>query len=123
LADQDEFQVYPSPVQDVIQPCGRWDYVRGCFVDRIARDRRFPPILPDQPIWNQFSLGGLLTMQAVSGAPRKAAVRGPLALKKESHHSFEGTACPSRDFYIPIHHFKFDYPHWEEVKKIVLRAP
>jgi hypothetical protein len=178
LADQDEFQAYPASIQDVIEACARWDYVRGCFVDRIARDGGFPPILAGQPIWDQYPLGGLLTMRILNGDPRKVvAVRGPLALKKGNHHAFEGTACPSRDFYIPIHHFKWtadvearlgqrakslkqggfpqfheserfveycglsggridlddpnlmiaecapDYPHWEKLKKIVLRAP
>lgn len=178
LADQDEFQIYPAAIQDVIRACGRWDYIRGCFVDRIARDGSFPEVLPDVPIWDQYPLGGLLTTQILGGDPRKVvSVRGPLALKKGNHHALEGTACPSRDFYIPIHHFKWtdglevrlgerakslkqggfpqwseserfveysrlsggridlddpnlmvaecdpDYPHWEKLKKMVLRAP
>lgn len=178
LADQDEFQVYPAAIQDVIQDCGRWDYIRGCFVDRIARDGRFPALLPEKPVWDQYPLGGMLTSQILRGDPRKVvAVRGPLTLKKGNHHAYEGTACPSRDYYIPVHHFKWtaglearlderakslqqggfqqwheserfveycrlsggriylddpnlwiaecapDYPHWERLKKMVLRAP
>lgn len=178
LADQDELQVYPAAIEDVIRDCGRWDYIRGCFVDRIAWDGSFPAAASDEPIWDQYPLGGLLTTQILGGDPRKVvAVRGPLVLKKGNHHALEGTACPSRDFYIPIHHFKWtagiearlgaraqslkqggfpqwyeserfveyhrlsegridledpnlliaecapDYPHWEKLKKMVLRAP
>jgi hypothetical protein len=178
LADQDELQVYPSAIEDVIRDCGRWDYLRGCFVDRIARDGSFPGVQPPVQIWDQFPLGGMLTVQILRGDPRKVvAVRGPLAIKKGNHHALEGRACPSRDVYIPIHHFKWtgglearlvhraetlkqggfpqwgesarfveyyrlsggrivlddlnlriaecnpDYPHWEELKKNVLRAP
>jgi hypothetical protein len=178
VADQDELQVYPAPIEDVVKSCGRWDYIRGCFVDRIARDGGFPSLLPDQPIWEQFPMGGAVTLQVLAGDPRKVvAVRGPIALKSGNHHAREGTGCPTREFYVPVHHFKWtaglearltkratvlkddgfpewgesarfvkycgltggkidlsdprlyigecapDYPHWEAIKKIVLRAP
>jgi len=62
----------------------------------------------DQPIWDQYPLGGLLTTQILHGDPRKVvAVRGPVPLKKGNHHAIEGIACPTRNFYIPIHHFKW----------------
>ena len=108
VADQDEFQVYPAPVHDVIRACGRYDTIRGCLVDRVARDGSFATLLAEQPIWDQYPLGGLLTTQILHGDPRKVvAVRGPVPLKKGNHHAYEGTACPTRDFYIPIHHFKW----------------
>jgi len=30
------------------------DYLRGCMIDRIARDGSFPPFVPEQPVWDQF---------------------------------------------------------------------
>jgi hypothetical protein len=108
LADHDEFQVYPAPIQDVIADCGRWDYIRGCMIDRIARDGSFPPLVDDRPVWEQFPLGGMLTPRILAGDPRKVvAVRGPVVLLPGNHHAIEGKPCPSRDYYIPIHHFKW----------------
>ncbi len=108
LADQDEFQVYPAPIQDVIAECGRWDYIRGCFVDRIARDGTLASFVPDRPVWDQYPLGGILTLKILQGDPRKVvAVRGPIVLKGGNHHALEGRGCPTRDCYIPVHHFKW----------------
>jgi hypothetical protein len=178
VADQDELQVYPAPIQEVIRDCARWDYIRGCFVDRIARDGSFPAVRPKETLWDQYPLGGMLTTQILGGDPRKVvAMRGPVPLKPGNHHALVGKACPTRDFYIPVHHFKWtaglamrlgaraesqkqcgfhewhesdrfveynrlsggrielddpnlsiaecapDYPHWEKLKKLVLRAP
>ena len=108
LADQDELQVYPAPIQDVIADCGRWDYIRGCMIDRLARDGGFPPLAREQPVWDQFPMGGALTPQILAGDPRKVvAVRGPVVLLPGNHHATEGKPCPTRDYYIPIHHFKW----------------
>jgi hypothetical protein len=105
------------------------------------------------------------------------AAKGPVPLKKGQHHAYSGRACPARQCYIPVHHFKWtgkalerlaaraialrrcgapqwtesarfieycrahdgriavadprlliaecapDYPHWETIKNIALRAP
>ena len=108
LADQDELQVYPAPLNDVIADCGPWDYLRGCFVDRIARDGGFPPVDPGKPIWEQFPLGGFITGLIGGGDPRKVvAVKGALRIRKGNHHAYEGRPVPSRQHYIPVHHFKW----------------
>ncbi len=179
LADQDELQVYPAPLADIFADCqgSGWDHVRGMFVDRLARDGGFPPV-QSRSIWKQFPLGAFLSAKVLTADPRKVvAVRGPVPLKKGQHHAMEGRAAPSRQYYIPVHHFKWtegiaqrlasraaqlreqgydqwqesalfleylrlaggrvnlvdpnlyigecvpEYPHWEAVKKIVLRAP
>lgn len=108
LADQDELQVYPANLPDVIADCRACDYIRGCFVDRIARDGGFPPVEPERPIWDQFPLGGFITGLIGGGDPRKVvAVKGALSIRKGNHHAYEGRACPSRQYYIPVHHFKW----------------
>jgi len=179
LADQDELQVYPAPLADIFADCNGvgWDHVRGMFVDRLARDGGFPPVQPGS-LWEQFPLGSFFSAKVLSADPRKVvAVRGPVPLKKGQHHALEGRAAPSRQYYIPVHHFKWtegiaqrlearaaqlreqgfdqwaesaqfleylrlaggrvnladpnfhigecapDYPHWEAVKKLALRAP
>jgi hypothetical protein len=108
LADQDELQVYPAPLHDVIADCGPWDFLRGCFVDRIARDGGFPSVDREKPIWEQFPLGGFITGLIGGGDPRKVvAVKGALPIRKGNHHAYEGRPCPSRQHYIPVHHFKW----------------
>jgi hypothetical protein len=107
LADQDELQVYPAGLRDVIADCGRWDYVRGCFVDRIGRGGLFPAVEAGT-IWDQFPLGGFITAMIGGGDPRKVvAVKGALPLRLGNHHALEGQPCPSRQYYIPVHHFKW----------------
>ncbi len=108
LADQDELQVYPASIPDVIAEFGQWDYLRGCFVDRLARDGGFPAVESGTSIWEQYPLGGFISPRILQADPRKVvAVRGPLAVKKGNHHAFEGRACPSRQCYLPVHHFKW----------------
>jgi hypothetical protein len=110
LADQDELQVYPGDLREILNECeGQgFDHVRGCFVDRLASDGRFPPIVPDQPIWDQFPLGGYLTYPILGGDPRKVvAAKGALPLMRGQHHAFGGRACPSRQCYAQVHHFKW----------------
>jgi hypothetical protein len=110
LADQDELQVYPDLLREVLNECDAqgFDYVRGCFVDRVAADGGFPPITPDRPIWDQFPMGGFLTYPILGGDPRKVvAVRGALPVMRGQHHTLSGRACPARQCYVQVHHFKW----------------
>ncbi len=77
LADQDELQVWPGSVTEILSDCDRggWDYVRGCFVDRIARDGGFPAVNPGQPLWDQFPLGSCISALALDADPRKGGRR------------------------------------------------
>jgi hypothetical protein len=84
------------------------DPVRG-QVEAIARafgceqDRRVQ-------IWDQFPLGGMLTVQILRGDPRKVAAAG------------EGSGSDSS---LPVDRpiVSAAGPHWQELKKNVLRAP
>ena len=44
VADDDELQVYPEPIEDIIKECERYGYsfVTGGFVDRIGKGGTFP---------------------------------------------------------------------------------
>ncbi len=55
LADQDELQMWPGEVSAILDDCERrgWDHVRGCMIDRLARDGGFPAVNPAAPIWDQ----------------------------------------------------------------------
>ena len=110
LADVDEFHKYPVDLRATIEECDRkgYDYIRGCFIDRIARDGRFPPLTTDRPIGEQFPLGATLTNPVLGADPRKVvAVKGALPLFKGQHHAIAGVACPARECYAQVHHFKW----------------
>ncbi len=109
LADQDEFQVYPANLREVIEECDAqgFDHIRGCFIDRIARDGSFPVTNPERPVWEQFPLGAYLS--PILGAdPRKVvALKGALPVVTGQHHTLAGRACPTRQYFVPVYHFKW----------------
>ena len=110
LADQDELQVWPGPVVEILNDCdsGGWDHVRGCFVDRHARDGGFPEVRLDHPLGDLFPLGSAFSAVVLDADPRKVvAAKGALPLKKGQHHAYAGRACPARQCYVPVHHFKW----------------
>jgi hypothetical protein len=94
----------------VIADCAAsgYDYLRGCFVDRIAADCGFPAVQAGFPIREQFPLGGFVSNSILGADPRKVvAVRGNLPVLRGQHHAAAGRACPTRLYYIPVHHFKW----------------
>jgi hypothetical protein len=109
LADQDEFQVYPGDLRSIVEDCDAqgFDHIRGCFIDRIARDGGFPATNPDQRVWDQFPLGAYLS--PILGAdPRKVvALKGALPVVTGQHHALAGRACPTRQYFVPVYHFKW----------------
>ncbi len=110
LADVDEFHRYPSDLRATLEECERegYDYVRGCFVDRIASDGRFPPVDPARPLGEQFPLGAYLSQPVLAADPRKVvAVKGALPIFKGQHHADAGVACPARRCFVQVHHFKW----------------
>lgn len=140
LADQDELQVWPGDVREILNDCerGGFDHVRGCFVDRLASDGGFPAVNPDAPIWDQYPLGSCISGIMLQSDPRKVvAAKGALPLKKGQHHAYVGRPYPSRECYVPIHHFKWTagvlerlaaraqmlrergFPHWTESARFV----
>ena len=44
IADDDQFQIYSKPINEIIQECEDhgWEFVRGVFIDRIGEDSSFP---------------------------------------------------------------------------------
>jgi len=140
LADQDEFHEYPRVVRDILAECERRGYhsLRGCFVDRIARDGGFPALDKERPLSEQFPLGAAITLQLLNGDPRKVvAARGPILIDRGQHRAREGKGCPTRQYFIPVHHYKWiagiterlarrvellrerGEPAWEESQRLV----
>ena len=110
LADHDELAHWPDGVVETIEYCDRqgYDYIRGCLVDRIARNGRFPVLRADEPLESQFPLGAFFANPVQGADPRKVvAVKGAVPLVKGQHHAKSGRACPTREHYLPVHHFKW----------------
>jgi hypothetical protein len=110
LADQDELQVYPMDLCDVINYCEQkgYDYIRGVVIDRISADGSFPELDNRRPIWEQFPLGGLITYAILGGGVRKVvAAKGRIPLVQGQHYSLGGAGCPTRDCLVQVHHFKW----------------
>jgi hypothetical protein len=140
LADQDELQFYPGAIAEIVEDCAArgWDYIRGCFVDRVAADGSFPEPGSGVPIRERYPLGGFVSNPVLGADPRKVvAVKGNLPVGKGQHHAGLGRACPSREYFIPVHHFKWTggidkrlaarlalfqkqgVPHWDESARFV----
>ena len=56
VSDDDELQVYPEPIHDIIETCERkgYDFVTGGFIDRIGPNGTFPVVNNDTNIKKIF---------------------------------------------------------------------
>lgn len=110
LADSDELQEYDGPLEDIVAECEDhgWDHVKGCFVDRLAEDGRFPELDAVRPLEEQFPLGAMLTYPVLRGDPRKATlVRGALYVAPGQHFAYSPLGCPPEVRFVPVHHYKW----------------
>jgi hypothetical protein len=119
LADLDEFHAYPSNLFDIIEDCERcgFDYIEGCFIDRIASDGGLPVLRYDAPIEEQFPLGCVFTYRVLRGDPLKiVAAKGNVRLPQGNHFAMGGVGCPIEKYYIPVHHYKWVHGVLERMK-------
>ena len=56
VSDDDEFHVYPKPLQEMINDCEEngWEFITGGFIDRIGEDGTFPKVYNKTNIWKNF---------------------------------------------------------------------
>lgn len=109
LADLDELQVYPEAIEEVVKYCDRrgYDYVEGCFLDRIAADGSFPPVTGGS-IWEQYPLAGFVSYPLLKATPNKVVLtKGWVDIRPGQHSAADGTGCPDSEFYAQVHHFKW----------------
>ncbi len=110
LADTDEFQVYPDDVTSVIRAVdeGGFDYINGFVVDRLSHDGTFADVKPDISLWEQYSLGGLITFPLLGANMLKiVAAKGWVRTAPGQHFAYTGKGSPASQCYIPVHHFKW----------------
>ena len=73
VADDDELQVYPEPLDDIIKECENkgYDLVTGGFLDRIGKDGTFPVVVRDTDIHKAFPLAGFFRYPMSKACPNK----------------------------------------------------
>lgn len=109
LADQDEFQQYPKPVQEIVLEAEQrgWDYITGCLLDRVASDGSLKAPTPHGSVWQDFPLVGFFSLPALRAFPRKVCLCKSHTVVTHGQHSADGVRCPPQIIFVPVHHFKW----------------
>lgn len=122
VSDDDELQVYPRPVKDIIEQCENngYDFVTGGFIDRIGKNGTFPKVSRDTDILQAFPLMGFFRHPMSGACPNKVTLmKGYQRITSGQHYAeFEdgsnswGKEHPKRmpiDMcFTQVHHFKWD---------------
>lgn len=122
LADADELQTYPAPLDEVIATAEADGHrvVGGLMLDRVAADGSLAHWRPETGLDRAFPLGGHLTHRLLKGDPRKIVlVRSGVAVASGNHRAPghkpdpEALAC--------VHHFKWRSGVLDDLRRRVER--
>ncbi len=132
VSDDDELQVYPEPIEDIIEKCERngYEFVTGGFLDRIGIDGTFPKVTRETDIHKAFPLAGFFRYPLSKACPNKVTLmKGYQNVTPGQHYaSFnDGTnswgtehrrRMPIEECFTQVHHFKWDSTCVERIKKV-----
>ena len=132
VADDDELQVYPEPIEDIVKDCERYgyDFVTGGFLDRIGTDGTFPEVTRDTNIHKAFPLAGFFRYPMSGACPNKVTLmKGYQQITPGQHYAVfdDGTnswgtghakRMPVNEIFTQVHHFKWDSSCVERIKKV-----
>lgn len=132
VADDDELQVYPEPIEDIIDNCERYgyDFVTGGFIDRIGIDGSFPKVTRETDIHKAFPLAGFFRYPMSGACPNKVTLmKGHQWVTPGQHYADfqDGTnswgnkhpkRMPIEEVFTQVHHFKWDQSCVERIKKV-----
>ena len=132
VADDDELQIYPEPIEDIIDKCerGGYDFVTGGFLDRIGTNGTFPIVDRDTNLHKTFPLAGFFRYPMSGACPNKVTLmKGYQDITPGQHYAqFEdGTnswgdkhpkRMPIQECFTQVHHFKWDSTCIERIKKV-----
>ena len=131
VSDDDELQVYPEPVQDIIERCERegYDFVTGGFLDRIGDNGIFPEVTRDTDLHKAFPLAGFFRYPMSGACPNKVTLmKGTVKITPGQHYAefAEGNSwgkkhrkrMPIEEVFTQVHHFKWDSSCVERIKKV-----
>ena len=122
VSDDDELQVYPRPIEDIIRECelNKYTFVSGGFIDRIGPNGTFPIVDKDTDLHKAFPLAGFFRYHMSKACPNKVTLmKGHQQITPGQHYAtFKdgknswGQTHPKRmpveDCFTQVHHFKWD---------------
>ena len=122
VSDDDELQVYPEPIEDIIEKCERhgYDFVTGGFIDRLGTNGTFPLVTRETNINEAFPLAGFFRYPMSGACPNKCTLmKGYQDVTSGQHYAqFKdgsnswGKKHPKRmpieEVFTQVHHFKWD---------------
>lgn len=132
VSDDDELQVYPQPIEDIINSCERngYDFVTGGFLDRIGRDGIFPKVTREMDLHSTFPLAGFFRYPMSGACPNKVTLmKGYQQISSGQHYAeFNdgsnswGRSHPKRmpveECFTQVHHFKWDSTCVKRIKQV-----
>lgn len=132
VSDDDELQVYPRPIHEIIEECERngYDFVTGGFVDRIGKDGTFPIVTPETNLLEAFPNAGFFRYPMSSACPNKVVLmKGHQKVTSGQHYALFGAGdnswgtrhekrMPTIDCFVQVHHFKWDSTCVDRIKKV-----
>jgi hypothetical protein len=132
VSDDDELQVYPRHVQDIVIECERYgyDFVTGGFLDRIGTNGTFPKVTRDTNIHEAFPYAGFFRYPMSGACPNKVTLmKGHQWVTPGQHYADfqDGTNSwgrehpkryPIREVFTQVHHFKWDDTCMERIKRV-----
>lgn len=131
-SDDDELQVYPSPIEDIIEKCEDrgYDFVTGGFLDRIGTNGIFPKVTRETDLHTTFPLAGFFRYPMSKACPNKVTLmKGHQDVTSGQHYAqFKngtnswGKSHPKRmpieECFTQVHHFKWDSTCVSRIKKV-----
>lgn len=122
VADQDELQVYPERLDQVISRCEDLGltYVTGLLLDRVSENGAMSPIRPGLSVWKQFPNCGFITFPLTGANPYKITLcKGFVELSEGQHGvvTFNKRYPSVGPVMVQVHHFKWEATLEERLKK------
>ena len=132
VSDDDELQVYPRDIKDIIEECERegYDFVTGGFLDRIGVDGTFPEVNPDTNLHKAFPNAGFFRYPMSKACPNKVTLmKGHQQISPGQHYAefSDGTnswgtnhrkRMPIERCFTQVHHFKWDSTCIDRILKV-----
>ena len=131
VSDDDELQVYPYDIEDIIEYCERngYEFVTGGFLDRIGIDGTFPVVNRDTNLHKAFPYAGFFRYPMSGACPNKATLmKGSMQVTSGQHYiqfpdntswgKYHPKRMPIEEVFTQVHHFKWDSTCIERIKKV-----
>ena len=132
VSDDDELQVYPEPIDNIIKHCDRngYSFVSGGFLDRIGTNGTFPTVNRETDIHKAFPYAGFFRYPMSEACPNKVTLmKGNLNITPGQHYINFGEGktswgdkhplrMPIEECFTQVHHFKWDSTCINRIKNV-----